>query len=107
MTVFTWTINGLQVMQSPEANTVTMSNFTIAGEDNGLTGSVTYSVNLLPANPDNFVPFDQITQQEAIAWTQQALGPERIASMEAEVQAQIDAQKIPTPQPAPLPWETA
>jgi hypothetical protein len=27
--------------------------------------------------------------------------------MEAEVQKQIDAQKIPTPQPAPLPWVPA
>ena len=33
-------------------------------------------------------------------------GPERIASWEAEVQAQIDAQKVVTPQPAPLPWAT-
>lgn len=107
MTTFTWTINSLQVMQSPEPNTVTMSNFTILGDDAGTTGSVTYSVNLLPASPANFTPFDQITQEQAVQWTQEALGPERMASMEAEVQAQIDAQKIPTPQPAPLPWETA
>ena len=104
-TQFTWTINGLQVMQSPEPNTVTMSNFTILGDDSGTTGSVTYSVNLLPASPANFTPFDQITQEQAVQWTQEALGPERVISMEAEVQAQIDAQKIPTPQPAPLPWD--
>lgn len=107
MTTFTWTINSLQVMQSPEPNTVTMSNFTILGKDGDLTGSVTYSVNLLPASPANFTPFDQITQAQAVQWTQEALGPDRVASMEGEVQAQIDAQKVPTPQPAPLPWEAA
>ena len=31
-TQFTWTINSLQVVQSPEPNTVTMSNFTITGD---------------------------------------------------------------------------
>lgn len=104
MTTFTWTINSLQVMQSPEPNTVTMSNFTITGDDAGTTGSVTYSVNLLPASTTNFTPFDQITQAQAVQWTQEALGPERVASMEAEVQQQIDAQKVPAPEPAPLPW---
>jgi len=37
-------------------------------------------------------------------WTQAAAGPERIAAWTKEVQDQINAQKIPTPQPAPLPW---
>lgn len=107
MTTFTWTINGLQVMQTPEPNTVVMSNFTILGDDAGITSSVTYSVNLLPADPNNFTPFDQITQAQAVQWTQEALGAERVTSMESEVQIQIDAQKIPEPQPAPLPWASA
>ena len=105
MTTFVWSINGLQVMQTPEANTVTMSNFTILGTEDDITASISYSVNLLPANPDNFTPFDQISQEQAIQWTQEALGPERVAAMEEEVQQQIDIQKIPTPQPAPLPWQ--
>jgi hypothetical protein len=68
---------------------------------------VTYSVNLLPADTKNFIPYADITQAEAVQWTQDALGAERVAAMEAEVQAQIDAQKIPSPQPAPLPWVAA
>lgn len=108
MTIFTWKVNNLQVMQTPEPNTVVMSNFTILGKDGDITGSVTYSVNLLPADPASFTPFDQITQEQAILWTQEALGPDRVTAMEGEVQQQIDQQKVPTPQPAPLPWtETA
>ena len=99
-----WIINSLSVMNSPEPETVVMSNFTINDTQGGLTGSVTYSVNLLPADSKNFVPYADITQAEAVQWTQDALGTERVANMEAEVQAQIDAQKVPTPQPAPLPW---
>ena len=97
---YEWTINSLQVMNSPEPQTVVMSNFTIAK----LGQQVNYSVNLLPANPDNFTPFDQITQEQALEWTQAALGPERVTNMETEVDFLIAQAAIPTPQPAPLPW---
>jgi hypothetical protein len=99
-----WIINSLSVMNTPEPETVVMSNFTINDTQSGLTGSVTYSVNLLPNDGKNFIPYADITQAEAIQWTQDALGADRVTAMEAEVQAQIDAQKVPTPQPAPLPW---
>jgi hypothetical protein len=77
-----------------------MSNFTIAKDGQ----QVNYSVNLLPANPDNFTPFDQITQAQALEWTQAALGPERVTNMETEVDFLIAQAAVPTPQPAPLPW---
>jgi len=99
-----WIINSLSVLNVPEPETVVMSNFTISDTQDGLTGSVTYSVNLLPPDAANFTPYADITQAEAVQWTQDALGAERVAAMEAEVQAQIDAQKIPSPQPVPLPW---
>ena len=91
-------------MNTPEPETVVMSNFTINDTQDGLTGSVTYSVNLLPPDAANFTPYADITQAQAVQWTQDALGLERVANMEAKVQTQIDAQQIPTPQPAPLPW---
>ena len=99
-----WIINSLSVLNVPEPETVVMSNFTISDTQDGLTGSVTYSVNLLPPDAANFTPYADITQAQAIQWTQDALGVDRVAAMEAEVQTQIDAQKIPTPQPVPLPW---
>lgn len=97
---YNWTVNGLQVMNTPEPGTVVMSNFTIAKDGQ----SVSYSVNLLPANPGNFTPFDQITQEQAVQWTQEALGPERVADMEGEVDALIAQAAVPQPEPAPLPW---
>lgn len=102
-----WQINSLLTLNTPEPETAVMSNFTISDMQDGLTGSVTYSVNLLPAEASSFTPYADITQDQAIQWTQEALGPERVASMEAEVQAQIDQQKIPTPEPQPLPWVPA
>jgi hypothetical protein len=115
-TTFTWSINGLMVKNEDGLDEVAvMSNFTINGVDeNGKTGSVSYSVNLLPPDAQQFTPYADITEEQAIQWTQGALdatGPNeegltRTQAMEAEVQQQIDAQYIPEPQPAPLPWAT-
>ena len=62
----TWKINSLSVMNSPVPQTAVMSNFTISGVDGNLSGSVTYSVNLLPADAANFTPYAEITQDMAI-----------------------------------------
>jgi hypothetical protein len=98
-----WIINSLSVMNTPLPETVVMSNFTISEDGQ----SVTYSVNLLPADASNFIPYADITQAEAIQWTKNALGVDRVAAMETEVDALIAQAAIPTPQPAPLPWVDA
>ena len=99
-----WTINSLMVTNESVPTMVTMVNFTLSDEQDGLTGQVSYALNLLEGDPNNYTPYDQVTEAQAIQWTKDAAGADRIASWEKEVQAQIDAQKIPTPQPAPLPW---
>ena len=86
-------------MNTPQPETAVMSNFSVSQDGQ----SVTYSVNLLPADASKFTPYADITQDMAVAWTKDALG-DRVAAMEAEVQALIDAAKVPAPQPAPLPW---
>ena len=98
-----WSINNLMVTSQEEPDMVTMSNFTISDEQDGLQGSVTYSVNLLPADPENYTPYSQVTLEQAIQWTKDSLA-ERVELMEEEVQALIDIQKIVVPVSAPLPW---
>ena len=101
-----WTINSLMVTNESVPTMVTMTNFTLSDTQDGLSGQVSYSLNLLDGDPENHTPFDQVTEAMAIEWTKEAAGASRIASWEAEVQAQIDAQKIPVPVSAPLPWVT-
>jgi hypothetical protein len=105
MITYTWSINGLLVDNTPEPETVVISNFTIKGVDeDNTTGQVNYSVNLLSPDAANFTPYADVTEEQAIQWTQDALGTDRVTAMEQEVADQIAKQKIPTPQPAPLPW---
>ena len=96
----TWTINSLSTLNTPEPETAVMSNFTISEDGQ----SVTYSVNLLPADASNFTPYASITQAMAIEWTKDALGDDRLEAMEAEVDALIAQANVSTPQPQPLPW---
>jgi len=44
----------------------------------------------------NFIPFDQLTNDEVVAWTKGAMGDEQVASIEASVQSQIDSLITPT-----------
>jgi hypothetical protein len=99
-----WKINSLMVTNETVPTMVTMVNFTLSDEQDGLTGQVSYALNLLDGDPANHTPFDQVTEAQAIEWTKEAAGASRIKSWEKEVQDQIDAQKIPVPIAAPLPW---
>lgn len=99
-----WKINSLMVMNGDSPDLVTMSNFSISDSQDGLTGQVSYAVNLLPADSAHYTAFKDITEDMAVAWTKEALGVKRVVAMEKEVQDQIEAQKVPTPQVAPLPW---
>jgi len=44
----------------------------------------------------NFIPFDQLTNDEVVAWTKGAMGDEQVASIEASIQGQIDSLIAPT-----------
>jgi len=44
----------------------------------------------------NFIPFDQVTNEEVVAWTQAAMGEDQVASIEASIDSQIESMIHPT-----------
>lgn len=84
---------------------VVTSHWTLTATDGTYTGSVygTASFEVDPTKP-NYVPYADITLEEAIAWTQASLGEEQVASYEKVVADQIEAQINPTIVTLPLPW---
>ena len=44
----------------------------------------------------NFIPFDQVTNTEVVAWTQEAMGAEQVAAIEAGIASQIESLIHPT-----------
>lgn len=105
MTTFTWAINNLYTIDTPEPGFVCNVLFTLTGVDGDYTASIDGNV-IFTAVDGAFTPYDQLTQQQVIGWVQQALGPDGVANFEANVNGQIGSMKNPpvSPQNAPLPW---
>ena len=102
-----WLINELLVTNDVAPDMVTRVKYSVTDTQDGLVGIVTNFINILPADPDNYTPYAEVTEAQAIGWVQDTLGASGVALVEEQVQASIDEQKIPTPQPAPLPWATS
>ena len=88
---------------------VCVSHWRCTGDDGeGHTGHVYSTVNFT-VDPDkpNFVPFDQITEEQAIEWTQQALGEEQVAAVYTSIDSQIEDAVNPKIVTPVLPWLNA
>ena len=44
----------------------------------------------------DFIPFEDLTNDQVVIWTKGAMGEEQVASIEASIQSQIDALITPT-----------
>lgn len=65
----------------------------------------TYTTVSLPApNPENFVPYNELTKAEVESWLDQVLP---VATIDASLDAQIEQQKHPQTSTPALPWQTA
>ncbi len=108
MPTYTWSIKAMSVMPVLEGETdvVVSAQWDILGEDQG------YSYNLagweqftLPETKD-FVPYDQLTQEQVIGWVKNTMGENQVANLEAAVDGSLKAMMSPPIQPIipALPW---
>jgi hypothetical protein len=96
----TWKILSLSVSNAPNPDTVVSSSFQVS--DNGQF--VNYSIDLLPTDIKNFTQYTNITEKQAIEWTQDALGVDRISEINKTLNNLIKTAEIPLPKIMPLPW---
>jgi len=99
-TVFTWAIANLE--RETEDGFVFVAHYTINANDgtysSGAYGSIGFQ------RPDNLIPYADLTEETVINWTKEALGgDEKIAEIEAALQAQINEQRSPS-KAAGVPW---
>jgi len=72
-------------------------HYTINATDGTYASSAYGSVGLEQPDPDNIIPFADLTPELVIGWTQEKLGgDEKVAEIEAALQAQLDEQHAPT-----------
>ncbi len=105
MTTFTWTIDSMYTIDTPEPGFVVNVLWTLTGVDGQYTASIGGN-SQFTVQEGTFTPYSQLTQAQVIGWVQDSLGPDGIANFEANVQGQINSMITPpvSPQNTPLPW---
>ena len=88
----TWSIVQLDYAVSLDSKTDVVNNShwqCVDVDAAGNQGRVYGSVAIPTDNITNFIPYTDITEAQALEWTKTALGAEEVASMEANVAAQL------------------
>jgi len=89
---FTWGINTLE--RETADGFVFVCHYTVAANDGTYSSSAYGSIGF--ERPDNLIPYADLTEEIVIGWVKEGLGDEKVAEVEAALQAQIDEQRNPT-----------
>ena len=102
VTEFTWGITQLE--RHTADGVVYTAHYTINANNGTYASSAYGSVGLEQPDPDNIIPFADLTKDLVIGWVQEKLGgDEKVEEIEAALQAQLDEQRAPTKAQG-LPW---
>jgi len=84
---YEWVIVDVEVtlQQNTLVDVVTVVNWRYQGSDGVNTSSVYGSTALDPANPNDYIPFDQLTTAQVVAWIVQDLGTESIEGFQNQI----------------------
>ena len=102
----TWSIAQLDYAVSLDGETDVVNNAhwqCVDVDANGNQGRVYGSVGIPTDDITDFIPYADITEAKALEWTKTALGAEEVASIEANVAAQLALLEDPT-EGSGTPW---
>jgi hypothetical protein len=97
-TVFEW--NTAQMERHTADGIVMTVHYTVDASDSVYRSSAYGSIGLEQPDPDNVIPYADLTPEIVIGWVKDKLNVEEI---EAALQAQLDEQHAPT-KAAGVPW---
>jgi hypothetical protein len=104
MTTYTTTITAMYTVPNPTGYVVNVL-FNVSGTDGTYTANIDSNITFTPEqNQPDFVPYDQLTQDEVIGWINTATNNQE--NYYANVQGQINSMITPpvSPSSQPLPW---
>ena len=102
--IYTTTIQSMYTVPNPTGYVVNVI-FEVSGTDGTNTASIGGNINFTPEqNQPDFVPYDQLTEAEVLAWINEATDNQ--ANYYANIDGQIKSIVNPPVSPAsqPLPW---
>lgn len=106
-TLFSWTISALNCAVESEGLPDVINKihyrYNATQEYNGnIYFADTYSVvSVAQPNPQNFIPYADVTEEEVIGWLEEVLP---VDAMQASLEANIALQITPKEVTLPLPW---
>ena len=101
-TQFTWAI--AQMERHAADGIVFTVHWTVNAQDDTYSAGAYGSIGLEPPAPDDTIPYNALFPELCIEWVKNSFGPEKVADIEAALQAQIDEQRNPT-KASGLPWQ--
>jgi hypothetical protein len=88
-----------------KSNVVYGIQFMLRGDDGGITGCVVGAVDLTYQAGDPFIEFADLQASDVEGWVATKLGPDKVAMMKANIDAQIAEQITPTKESyTTMPW---
>ena len=102
---YTWKVG--QCDRTLADGMITTMHYTVSAvtEDGVYSAGAYGSVGLEPADPDDMIPYDNVTEAQAISWVQAALGgEEKVAEIHAALDAQLTEKRTPTTGKG-VPWQ--
>ena len=86
------------VEQNEEADVVYNVHWIVTGTSDELNpqgnpySATSIGTQTLDSDPESeFIPFDQVTNEEVVAWTQAAMGEEQVTQIETGIASQIES----------------
>jgi len=98
-TTTTWNIANLD--RETADGYVFTAHYTVNATDDTYSSGAYGSIGF--ERPETLVPFADLTEETVVGWVKDQLTAEKVAEVEAALQAQLDEQKAPT-KAAGTPW---
>lgn len=105
---YTWAVTSMKVVDTADLeNVVIQTYWTKTGVDEDGNSGMFSGATPLPlstVDPDNFTPYEELTQEIVIGWIQQAINDQ--THINEQIQKQINNKKNPIVE-KPLPWASS
>ena len=98
---YTWTVTGLDCVQTPQTNTVYNVNFTVTGTNGTHTGTWSSSQGIDYNANNTYVPFSSLTNATVLEWLHTQIGVNGVNAIQDCIDHQIANQTSASPA---LPW---
>lgn len=105
-TTYTWNIVAMDSYPEYQGqpDVVFTTHWTVEATDGTYNASAYGTQAIALSDTEPFIPYDQLTLEEAVTWTQESMGIDAVTALQENLDQQIANQINPPVVQLPLPW---